>query len=517
MNKIEKFIDEAVTILDDRRNTYNKIKDEVIKLITDELDKVGIMYVSVFGRSKDSKGLIEKIYRKNYAQKHKYIAEDFINDLQDGIGIRVVCFMNDDEPRIIDILKKYLIGTQLESGRNYNFASCGNGTLYVCFDNQPEKQKNGLDIYRMDAIYKENDEQIKMEIQVKSLTNYFWGELEHKLFYKNYNYTISNGFFEGLMMNIHKELCNIDSEMTMLQSHLAKDGNEERLELHQIAALMISKKYEMNIQCILNCKIDLREVYSLIVDLFFGLSIDETENRKKLGRLLDYLKDSSGIGDRFETITKEVFNLREIADENKNMATIIDRNIKSEDVFWIAFFAIYEDLFKENADTYSKIINQIANKIRFLFLDVVEVADSLVFDANDQVKAIIDTVMCRIMDTTNKLAYFSMEYRLPKIKTALQDSLVHIQNTVYGSNYDDFDEVKFAENIPVITNYMYIVSMSNICEKIPKETWNNIISETAQDEYDFILPCKSIKFIEESGQLSSEKLNVLKERFSKEQ
>ena len=115
MNKIEKFIDEAVTILDDRRNTYNKIKDEVIKLITDELDKVGIMYVSVFGRSKDSKGLIEKIYRKNYAQKHKYIAEDFINDLQDGIGIRVVCFMNNDEPRIIDILKKHLIGTQLES------------------------------------------------------------------------------------------------------------------------------------------------------------------------------------------------------------------------------------------------------------------------------------------------------------------------------------------------------------------------------------------------------------------
>ena len=169
------------------------------------------------------------------------------------------------------------------------------------------------------------------------------------------------------------------------------------------------------------------------------------------------------------------------------------------------------------ADTYSKIINQIANKIRFLFLDVVDVADSLVLDANDQVKAIIDTVMCRIMDTTNKLAYFSMEYRLPKIKTALQDSLVHIQNTVYGSNCDDFDEVKFAENIPVITNYMYIVSMSNICEKIPKETWNNIISETAQDEYDFILPCKSIKFIEESGQLSSEKLNVLKERFSKEQ
>lgn len=512
------FINSSIKLLDSYKDEYERIKKIVVDCITKQLDKEkeekDFKYVGVFGRPKDSKGLREKIYRKNYAQKYSD-AQSFIEDLQDGIGIRIVCFLNNDETRIIDILKRYLNEATDVGGRIFNHSKENN--IYICFENQPEKQKNGLDIFRMDAFYQEPGKKpVKMEIQIKSLTNYFWGELEHKLFYKNYNYTISNGFFEGLMMNIHKELLNIDSELTMLQSHLAKDGNEERLELHQIAALMISKKYEMNIQCILNCKIDLREVYSLIVDLFFGLSIDETENRKKLGRLLDYLKDSSGIGDRFETITKEVFNLREIADENKNMATIIDRNIKSEAVFWIAFFAIYEDLFKESADTYSKIINQIANKIRFLFLDVVEVADSLVFDANDQVKAIIDTVMCRIMDTTNKLAYFSMEYRLPKIKTALQDSLVHIQNTVYGSNYDDFDEAKFAENIPVITNYMYIVSMSNICEKIPKETWNNIISETAQDEYDFILPCKSIKFIEESGQLSSEKLNVLKERFSKE-
>lgn len=510
------FINSSIEILNSYKDKYEKIKNKVIDYITEHLDKEEkLKYVGVFGRTKDSNGLKEKIYRKNYARKYSDNAKEFIDNLQDGIGIRIICFMNDDEPTIIDILKKHLIGTQSENGKSYNFSNCGEGTLYICFDNQPEKQKNGLDIYRMDAFYKYNNEHVKMEIQVKSLTNYFWGELEHKLFYKNYNYTISNGFFEGLMMNIHKELNNIDSEMAMLQSHLAKDGNEERLELHQIAALMISKKYEKNIQSLLDCKIDLREVYSIIVDLFFGLTIDETENRKKLSRLLDYLKDSSGIGDRFETITEEVLNLREVADENKDIATIIDRNIQSGDVFWIAFFAIYEDLFKESADTYSKIINQIANKIRFLFVDVVDVADSLVVDANDQIKNIIDTVMCRIMDTTNKLAYFSMEYRLPKIKMSLQDSLVHIQNIVYGNNYD-FDEEKFMENIPVIINYLYIASMSNICEKIPKETWNNILSETTQDEYDFILPCKSIKFIEESGQLSSEKLNVLKERFSKE-
>lgn len=516
MSDNKKFIDEAIAILDNKRSNYDKIKDEIIKSITDELDKAGIMYVSVLGRSKDSKRLGEKIYRKNYAKKYLYDATKFIDDLQDGIGIRIVCFMNDDEPKIIEILRKYLIGTQNESGRNYNFASCGTGKLYICFENQPEQQKNGLDIYRMDAFYKCNNECVKMEIQVKSLTNYFWGELEHKLFYKNYNYTISNEFLEGLMMNIHKELSNIDSEISMLQSHLAKDGNEERLELHQIAALMISKKYEMDIQSILDCKIDLREVYSLIVDLFFGLAVDETENRKQLSRLLDYLKDSSEVGNRFESINDEKLNSREIAEENKRFAEIIDRNIHSEDIFWIAFFAIYESLFKDNADTYSKIINQITNKIRSLFNDVVEVADALIDDVNEDIRSIIDIVMERIMNTTNKIANFSMEYRLPKIKKALQDSLVIIQNTVYNNNYD-LDKEKFKNNIPVITNYLYVVSMSNIGEKISKDMWNKILGETAQDEYDFILPCKAIKFIEESGQLSPEELDVLKEKFSKEQ
>ena len=120
------------------------------------------------------------------------------------------------------------------------------------------------------------------------------------------------------------------------------------------------------------------------------------------------------------------------------------------------------------------------------------------------------------MNTTNKIANFSMEYRLPKIKKALQDSLVIIQNTVYNNNYD-LDKEKFKNNIPVITNYLYVVSMSNIGEKISKDMWNKILGETAQDEYDFILPCKAIKFIEESGQLSPEELDVLKEKFSKEQ
>ena len=148
------FINSSIKTLDSYRSEYEKIKNSVVNCITTQLDKEkDFKYVGVFGRAKDSKGLREKIYRKNYAQKYSD-AQSFIEDLQDGIGIRIVCFLNNDETRIIDILKSFLNEITDVDGRIFNHSKENN--IYICFENQPEKQKNGLDIFRMDAFYQES-------------------------------------------------------------------------------------------------------------------------------------------------------------------------------------------------------------------------------------------------------------------------------------------------------------------------------------------------------------------------
>ena len=512
------FINSSIKTLDSYRSEYEKIKNSVVNCITTQLDKEkDFKYVGVFGRAKDSKGLREKIYRKNYAQKYSD-AQSFIEDLQDGIGIRIVCFLNNDETRIIDILKSFLNEITDVDGRIFNHSKENN--IYICFENQPEKQKNGLDIFRMDAFYQEPGKKlVKMEIQIKSLTNYFWGELEHKLFYKNYNYTISNGFFEGLMMNIHKELLNIDSELTMLQSHLAKDVNAECLEFHQIAALMISKNYEPEIQKILDCKIDLREVYSIIVDLYFGLSTNEKINRERLYTLMGALKKPSKIQERIEEVSTETYQPSEITDKNKEFASVIDEAIHSGDIFWVFFYVIYEDLCHIQADTYSIVLNRLVDQIRSLYSDVSLTVDSLLGYEKIDINAMIDKVMCKIMKATKKISFLSMEYQLPCIKKALCNELAVIEKCVNHANkeYEDIDEEMFNANTTVMTDILYVVAMSSVCEKVKDEIWDFLLNNETENEYDLFFPREIISYIEQSRQLSEERLEILLERFTEEQ
>ena len=83
---------------------------------------------------------------------------------------------------------------------------------------------------------------VRVELQIKSLTNYFWGEIEHSLFYKNYDFTIGNSFYSGLMKNIHNELQNIDVEMASLENHMKKSEHNQILEIRtNISIYDISK------------------------------------------------------------------------------------------------------------------------------------------------------------------------------------------------------------------------------------------------------------------------------------
>ena len=50
---------------------------------------------------------------------------------------------------------------------------------------QPQKQKNGFDIYKIDGRYELGGYPVRFELQIKALVNSFWGEVEHKIIYKN--------------------------------------------------------------------------------------------------------------------------------------------------------------------------------------------------------------------------------------------------------------------------------------------------------------------------------------------
>lgn len=85
--RAKEFIDEAIKILKDRKTEYENIINLVMSYLETLLSE--IHGITVSGRTKDADNIAEKIYRKNYLVKYNN-AEDFVNDLPDGIGISVV-------------------------------------------------------------------------------------------------------------------------------------------------------------------------------------------------------------------------------------------------------------------------------------------------------------------------------------------------------------------------------------------------------------------------------------------
>jgi|GEM_PF-1319960 len=457
------FIENASEILSSKSEEYKRIIDKIEHYLHELLKDV--KGVTISGRSKDANNIAEKIYRKNYMMKYNN-AEEFIKDLPDGIGVRIVCLLNQDEVKIY----KHLIDRMPDKRQIENklFRYRKGGNFLVCTENQPEKQKNNLDIYRMDCIWDENGKSVRVELQIKSLTNYFWGEIEHSLFYKNYDFTIGNDFYSGLMKNIHNELQNIDIEMALLENHMKKSEDNQILEIRQISASMISHKFSVPIQKIVGCKIDLRESFMLLTDMHFGISSDVKDNLDKFNSLIDKLDkaktDTMDAG--YNNLDKENFVEKEIFVAGKGIANIIHTNIHDGDVFWQFLYLMYKSLFSDEEKNYSELLSEMSRSIRKLYIDIQETHDALTQYIETDISDIVDNIFLRLAKDRNKISFFSLELELAKTKEILRNELACVQKKVVNelacvqkkvvNENEPSDTDLFKENIELLELIIYV-------------------------------------------------------------
>ncbi|WP_461613047.1 hypothetical protein [Clostridium sp. Marseille-QA1073] len=103
--------------------------------------------------------------RNNYYKKYSTV-EEFFSNLSDLIGIRIECRFIEDEDKIYKVIKTHFTEIN-EEGYYYN-SSKKNIKLKLS-DKQPQEQKNGFKIFRIDGFYEYNDKKFNFELQIKSL------------------------------------------------------------------------------------------------------------------------------------------------------------------------------------------------------------------------------------------------------------------------------------------------------------------------------------------------------------
>jgi putative GTP pyrophosphokinase len=150
--------------------TFKLCLESVVRLIQNILEKNGIKYHTVSGRVKDHNKLQEKIVRKG----NKYRG---LHEITDIVGVRVITYFEDEVDKVAKLISKEFIidGENSVDKRVTESDRFGYRSLHyvVSFT----KARLGLTEY---ASFNE----IKIEIQIRSILQHSWAEIEHDLGYK---------------------------------------------------------------------------------------------------------------------------------------------------------------------------------------------------------------------------------------------------------------------------------------------------------------------------------------------
>lgn len=230
------YVERAAASLEENRDALNRMGARITNFLEDMFDEVDET-VSVTYRIKTATSLKEKIVR-NAMYKH-YEADKLVYEASDTIGVRLECRFLDDEKLLYEKLKK------LFNVKKDGVYGVKGRKIFLKLDApQPEQQKNGLEIYRIDGYVLDGDKKYNFELQIKSLVNSFWSEIEHKIIYKNKRFMMIDKFVNELMMSIHSALVNIDKQLHMLfQRCLSTTAVEYKDQVGDTLNLLINEIY----------------------------------------------------------------------------------------------------------------------------------------------------------------------------------------------------------------------------------------------------------------------------------
>lgn len=271
------FIEESIDMLKSMSPTLELIGYDLEKYFEGILDYKEEEYLNIKSRVKSECSLREKIIRNRYLKKYNE-ASNLIHNLSDLIGVRIECRFIEDENKIYRVLKKYFNKTD---DKIYYYNKQNPNITLKLSEKQPRKQKNGFEIYRIDGKFRYLDRQIKFELQIKSLVNIFWSEIEHKVIYKNNTYLLGDSFLKDMMLSIKNNLTMIDNQLLNIYKNFntisAEHFSSKKKELEKVLAKMAHDTFSMKMKDSIGFVVDFKKPCETILNYSFNKNKDEMD------------------------------------------------------------------------------------------------------------------------------------------------------------------------------------------------------------------------------------------------
>lgn len=269
MEKLDVFeyIETAATTLDSNIVGFTHAAEKLTEFLTARFGDMDVT-IGVTSRIKTRDSLKEKILRNNLYREAP--ADRIVFEMHDIIGVKIECRFFKDEKYIYDKICE-VFSHELEGGM---FCPPDKKAVRLKLSApQPERQKNGYSIYRIDGNVTYASEQYNFELQIKSLVNSFWSEIEHKLIYKNNRLNQFDNLMKEMLASTHESLSGIDHQLSLIFDRMSNNtiGNQHE-QIKGIISLGLNDMYTAIVKANTGIPVSITEYSQSIVDYLLTAS-----------------------------------------------------------------------------------------------------------------------------------------------------------------------------------------------------------------------------------------------------
>ena len=294
--KLFELVDQTIEYFELKEATYNYVKgilEEQFSKMIEQENEPGL--VAIHSRVKKPESLREKMIRNQFYLFCK-TPEDVLDNLHDLIGITLQCRFIRNEEELYNMLYKHVENT----GDVYS-RFLDDKNIYLNLDaEQPQVQRNGFQIYRIDGYYTFNKERVNFELQIKSLVHNFWSEIEHEVVYKNPDFVMFDKFNKDMLGAIRDNLDVVDRQLEIMYQEITRQSRDAQIGMNEqgfktFIARSVNELVNHKMKDSLGFASDFKKCSSMISQYVYihdFLQNDSNQNRMiEYLQLLDVLKE----------------------------------------------------------------------------------------------------------------------------------------------------------------------------------------------------------------------------------
>lgn len=334
------FIDDTLEYYERKMPSFEYAQKQLMNAFQTMFSDRDDSIVNFLTRIKKTDSLKEKLIRNQFYLDYS-TPEEAIEHLSDLIGITVQCRFIRNETEIYKKLFNYF--ENVDGG--FSVCTMDKNIFMNLRMPQPQIQRNGFTIFRIDGYYQFNYTRINFELQIKSLVHTFWSEIEHEVVYKNPDFVMYDNFNRNMLGAIRDNLDVVDRQLEIMYDEISHESRRNQIGMdEQGFKLFVSR----SINDLVNRKMkesvgfttDFKKCSATISQYIYLHDFLGTNDNRV--RMFDYLERISVINeepiDFSETLEiSSQYHSRDIFCDilGKYMQTVINSNFR-----WHVFFTV---------------------------------------------------------------------------------------------------------------------------------------------------------------------------------